>query len=247
MPKKNRKSVEPVSLPAAPAHFHWRDGRDYVHEVNERRVAEKTKQYMRQTMAAEYFDDVREGYIREAAIHIAKRESWKAFWDDVWNGKLVLVGYRDTGDGRLWRIPKYVWTDPTAFEDWRKGWLSGCGLDFVNVGVLKPSEAETVHEFCGAKEGQPERPVAARSIEPSDRASKERPRFERRGAPRKYDWDDFMAELARCIHDEGVPAKQAELERKMLQWCENTWDIQPGLSTIRSRINKVYEKLGVGQ
>ncbi len=35
MPKKNRKSVEPVSLTVADAHFHPRDCEDYVDEVDE--------------------------------------------------------------------------------------------------------------------------------------------------------------------------------------------------------------------
>ena len=237
MPKKNRKSVEPVSLRDAPEHFHWRDGRDYVHEVDEMRVVEKTRRYMRQAMAAggsEYFDAVRERYIRGAAIRIAQRESWKAFGDDVGNGILVLVGYLNTGDGRLWRIPKYVWTDPSAFEDWRKGRLSGCGLDFVNVGVLKPSEAKTVPEFCGAKEEQPERPEAARSIERSDRAPKGTP-----GRTPTWDWDAARREMMRLANSpDGLPEPQAEIEKHIAKWFVTKTRSHPAESTIRVFIGK---------
>ncbi len=69
MPKKIRKSVEPVSLPFAPAHFHPRDWEDYVHEVDKIWLAEKMHRLTIRAMVAEivfdssneaYFDDMRE-------------------------------------------------------------------------------------------------------------------------------------------------------------------------------------------
>ena len=163
MSKKNRKSGEPVSLAVASAHFHPRDWEDYVHEVDKIWLAEKMHQLTIRAMVAEivfdssndaYFDDMRERYIKEAAVRIANYNSEKACWYDFRTGKLILVGYRDTGDDRLWRIPKYVWTDPSGSEDWRKGRLSGGGLCFFNVGVLEPAEAEKVPEFSYRRRSQ---------------------------------------------------------------------------------------------
>ncbi len=194
MPKKNRKSVEPVSLPLAPAHFHPRDWKDYVHEIDERRVDEKTSRYLIQAEASGirpsefldpgYDDDVREHYIKDAAVRIANYESEKACWYDFRTGKLILVGYRDTGDGRLWRIPKYVWTDPSGSEDWRKGRLSGCGLCFFNVEVLEAAEAEKVPEFSNRRRSQGVDKGPALD-ECKTRLRKERRRWEKAGSPKK--------------------------------------------------------------
>lgn len=228
MPRKNRKSVEPVSLPVAEAHFHPRDWEDYVDEADEWRVDEKTNRYFRQVLAPGRgvhradWDYMREVYIKEAAVDIANCESEKACWDDVENGKLVLVGYRDTGDGRLWRIPKYVWTDPSAFENWRKGRVSGCGLDFVNVGVLKSVDAKKVPEFCGAKKEQPE--------------GSEPPKVPKGTPGRKttWDWNGASREMVTLAHTaDGLPHPQAAVENHIMQWFLDHYDGQPAESQIR--------------
>lgn len=193
MPKKNRKSVEPVSLPFAAAYFHPRDWEDYRHEVDEMWLSEKMAQFKRRAMRNNisldssndwYFDDAREACIKEAAVSIAKSESEKAFWSDVKYGKLVLVGCRDTGDGRLWRLPEYVWTDPGGFEDWRKGRVSGGGLVFVNVRVLKAAEAEKVPEFSYRRRSRVVDKEPALNECETD-LLKERKRWKAAGCPKK--------------------------------------------------------------
>ena len=67
---------------------------------------------------------------------------------------------------------------------------------------------------------------------------------ERRGAKPKFDWDEFWVEVIRIIRDEGLPVTQAELERRMLEWCADEWDEEPGLSSVRKRLTKVYRRLG---
>ncbi len=228
MPKKNRKSVEPVSLTVADAHFHPRDWEDYVDEVDEWRVNEKTNRYFRQARSPGRavlqadFDYVHEAYIKEAAVDIANCKSEEACWDDVENGKLVLVGHLDMGDGRLWRIPKYVWTDPTAFENSRKGRVSGCGLDFVNVGILKASEAKNVPEFCGAKEDQSERPESPKVAKGT------------RGRKPKWDWKGASREIVTLASTiDGLPPLQAAIERHIKNWFQDRYDGCPAASQIR--------------
>jgi len=194
MPKKNRKSVKPVSLAFAAAYFHPRDWKDYVHEIDERRVDEKTAQYLRiaylrgnapdPSEDPDYDDYVREAYLKEVAVPFANRESRKALGGDFIDGKLVLVGYRDTGDGRLWRIPEYVWTDPSAVDDWRKGRISGCGLCFFNVGVLEAAEAEKVPEFSYRRRSQVIDKGPALE-ECKNCLRKERRRWEKKGKPKR--------------------------------------------------------------
>ncbi len=167
MPKKNRKSGEPISLPVAPQYFHRRDWKDYFHEVDTKFMDEKTNRYLIQVMdtglnpycihISPHLDYLRKPYIKElkeACVDIANQKSEKAFWDDIKKGKLCLVGYRTTGDCRLLQIPNIVLTDPTAFENWRKGQISGSGLRFENVGVLKAAEANKVPEISKRRRSQ---------------------------------------------------------------------------------------------
>lgn len=236
MPKKNRKSVEPVSLAIAAAHFHPRDWEDYVDEIDQMWVSEKMAQFkiraMRNNISSDssndwFFDDARKGYIKEAAVPFANRESRFALGADLKSGKLVLVGYRDTGDGCLWRVPEYVWTDPSAADDWRKARVSGCGLCFVNVGVLTASEAKNVPEFCGAKEEQPERP------EPP-KASKGKP-----GPKPKWDWDAAAREVETLAEKSGgLPWPKAKIVGHLADWFSETYNEIPADSLLRDHVGK---------
>jgi hypothetical protein len=63
---------------------------------------------------------------------------------------------------------------------------------------------------------------------------------ERRGAPAKYRWNDFYAEIAVRADRDNLPDKQADLERDMLLWCEDTWGQAPAESVVRERIAPIY-------
>ena len=64
------------------------------------------------------------------------------------------------------------------------------------------------------------------------------------GAPPKYAWAAFDKEIKRIKKsDGGLPETQADLEGMMLQWCEDKWDRQPGLSTVRERLSPIYQEL----
>jgi hypothetical protein len=64
------------------------------------------------------------------------------------------------------------------------------------------------------------------------------------GVPPRYDWDGFYGALARRIHEQGIPATQAELVREMLDWFEKH-DVEhvPDESTIRRKITAVWREL----
>ena len=69
---------------------------------------------------------------------------------------------------------------------------------------------------------------------------KDRPKV---GAPAKYDWTEFAAEIVRIADMDGLPSPQSELEKIMEDWCETRWKIRPGESTIRERIAPIYRYL----
>jgi hypothetical protein len=68
------------------------------------------------------------------------------------------------------------------------------------------------------------------------------------GRPREYDWDALTIEVIRIANSlDGLPETQTELIEQLLQWCENTWGKQPADSSVKSRVSKIYNELGLGQ
>ncbi len=218
MPKKNRKSVEPVSLASAPAHFHPRDSKDFVASVEEKL---RTKSLVIPAKGSEAEKRHKLVAVCTAREH-AKAASGEAVWADIQQGKLILVGYSDRGDGNLVQVPRHILEDPGRSISFPKGQVSGSGLRFLNVGVLKPSEAKTVPEFCGAKEERPERP------EPS-KVSKGTP-----GRKPKWDWVGAERDLVTVANPiDGLPYPQAAIEKHIRAWFLQHYADEPQKSEIR--------------
>jgi len=66
------------------------------------------------------------------------------------------------------------------------------------------------------------------------------PTTKKRGRPPIYDWSAFFVEIIVRADLDGLPDSQAELERSMADWCQQTWDASPGDSTIRDKISPIY-------
>ncbi len=70
----------------------------------------------------------------------------------------------------------------------------------------------------------------------------------RGGRPPEYDWDAFVIEIIRIANSlDGLPEKQSELIKAMLQWCEDTWGRQPAESGAKKKISEIYNGLGLGK
>ena len=68
----------------------------------------------------------------------------------------------------------------------------------------------------------------------------------RRGRRPKYDWITFHCEIARIANKpDGLPEVQAELERHMIEWCQQEWGCEPSESMVRDHVSKVYERAGM--
>ena len=68
------------------------------------------------------------------------------------------------------------------------------------------------------------------------------------GRPPEYDWDAFTVEIIRIAnHPDGLPDKQSELIKRMLQWCQDTWGREPAESGVKARVSNIYNGLGLGQ
>ena len=73
----------------------------------------------------------------------------------------------------------------------------------------------------------------------------EQPKFTkvRSGRPEGFPWDDIWIEICRHVHYEGLPPTVAELTRYVQEWCENQYGKQPGDSTLRPKLGKLYQVL----
>ena len=64
---------------------------------------------------------------------------------------------------------------------------------------------------------------------------------ERRGRKPAYDWDSFWRKVDQVTQPpDGLPEKQADLEKIMLAWCSENWDKEPAVSTVRQRLSRLY-------
>ena len=58
-----------------------------------------------------------------------------------------------------------------------------------------------------------------------------------------FPWDDIWIEICRHVHYEGLPPTVAELTRYVQEWCENQYGKQPGDSTLKPKLGKLYQVL----
>ncbi len=62
------------------------------------------------------------------------------------------------------------------------------------------------------------------------------------GAPPKLDWDAFAGAIARRMHDHGIPVRQGELVRDMIDWLAGREDFPPpDERTARRKISAKME------
>ena len=152
-----------------------------------------------------------------------------------------------------WVSVSYEMLENTLFhkpdEYNRKVWLEGLRISKEDFGCWCDERGSSRPRFWFEKEdgistaateteagGQP--PSEAET--PKATITKPRPK---RGRREKYDWQSFDAQVVAIAHYDGLPDTQAELEKKMLQWCEDTWGHQPGISTVRDRLGPLYRRL----
>jgi hypothetical protein len=85
-----------------------------------------------------------------------------------------------------------------------------------------------------------DRDTGSPSIRRVDRPVRARPAGP--GAPPRYDWDRFFAEIARRIYVRGLPRTQSELVREMADWFQSRQEA-PDESTIRRKVALVWREL----
>lgn len=63
---------------------------------------------------------------------------------------------------------------------------------------------------------------------------------QKRGRKPALPWDRFWFEIVRIADLDGLPERQADLERQMLNWFEQETGGRPSESTVREPIGKLY-------
>ena len=113
---------------------------------------------------------------------------------------------------------KAVFFDRTAFEAWIDAWSK--------PSVRHHSYSERSSTECPPSKGMTGRPVG-------------------------YDWDSFTKEARKVVDYEGWPfpgagegwTTEADLIRKMQEWCSITWDQEPSVTSIKRQISKLKSEV----
>lgn len=74
--------------------------------------------------------------------------------------------------------------------------------------------------------------------QPLSRERGGRVRRRKRGARRKYAWDDYKAEIVRRVQAGTAPRTVHELADKMAYWCSESWGVEPSNSRLRYYIDE---------
>ncbi len=67
----------------------------------------------------------------------------------------------------------------------------------------------------------------------------------RRGAPPKFDWDNFWVEVCRVVHEDGLPRTQIELVGRMAAWFDAHERSSPDESTIKKKLKPLWHAIRV--
>ena len=195
--------------------------------------------------------------IADESVRKGARARGDKVWEEIrqwlYAGTVPAAYLDDQGDLR--EVVRNTWARPAAMVIL----LTGQAMSHGTVGPVLISKVHLESAIRGEDEpeltqdpgeyepspGDPE-PHAEKSTETEAQeatpAKEDKPR-PKRGARPKYDWDGFIAQVVAIAEYDGLPDTQAEMERKMLEWCENTWGHQPGISTVRTKLRPIYCKL----
>lgn len=65
----------------------------------------------------------------------------------------------------------------------------------------------------------------------------------KKGRKAHYDWDKAWAFICRSVHDDGLPDKQIELEKKIRHWFRETYNEVPAKSLIEEKVKQLYKAM----
>ncbi len=145
-----------------------------------------------------------------------------------------------TDGGALLRVPKHI----LGGEEWNNA-LRFDRVKFVLPGshpLAKPIEGRPLISQSALEAAfDPDGAVRA-DPEPTEHIAPEQEQVEGPGPGRKpgYNWDEFMHEVVRRAHIDGLPDTLAEAEKMMAEWCINHWGERPVDSTIRKKLSPLY-------
>jgi len=71
------------------------------------------------------------------------------------------------------------------------------------------------------------------------------PSERRRGAPTRYDWEGVLCEMIVVVNEEGVPATQAEMMKRMEDWFAARLgsDRVPSRNSLRTRVQRFWPRI----
>jgi hypothetical protein len=187
--------------------------------------------------------------VNDAFVHLwGNEERWKKELEDareallaaLMTGQVSATGILEQGSARP--------SDDGPFEDIPREYWRSKGVDWGAWQLQTPRGA---YSEIGINTEQllkhfPEPPRIEVTVERAGNVflwDDGAPKRRRGGRPPTYDWPKFHAAVTRmALKDGGLPPTQAELEHKMLEWCQDHFGQEPAESLIRHHLARYFDE-----
>lgn len=147
----------------------------------------------------------------------------KGYWRSMSKAGSDLWG---AGYARFW-LPKGHYDKPAHYQAF------GIKLNPDDVRANLPSPDPKIESINRPKSADPIK-LAGPAPTPKTNNKGGRPRF--------HYWDNIWIEVCAYIHEQGIPAKQADIENAMLDWAEANGH-ELSVSSVRPKARKLLQRL----
>jgi hypothetical protein len=215
-----RSLMTPQSAAAAAREMSVASNSDWISASEARRFAYENLDVNPVGAGSPIIDQCRLGFVPARSVLMQRRRSSQS---NGWNLEV-----------REWDIPIWFWEEFTKVgasdQDWGRGVFSGRGWALGDS--LFISLTGVYFERASLE-----------AMVPGQATSSDAPRANKGGRPRKEWWDDLWCSLWGDVYrGDFQPRNQAEIERKMIEWVEDTGE-SVSESTVKPLARKMFAEL----
>lgn len=169
----------------------------------------------------------------------ARMRTVKSLLTDLRHGVLVAHAHH-VATGQFRKIPMSFW-----YEDFVGLSLGGELLDMLDASTFPPElKGSTIYVAADrAQSWLKQHGLAAMARFAASTPGRVAPAQPRKRSTR-YDWPSFERYAASLLDEEGdyhTNWRQADLEREMLQWCQDHWEREPAMRSVRDHVRIAHE------
>lgn len=152
------------------------------------------------------------------------------------DGLVRSVRMDETGNREA--ICSTIWAGSIGERGLNEGSIYGSKTDRVKHGFALVNQQDLVD----ALEGRP-RQLDGIGMPPNKAKKTQSRNSYKRGRTPKWDWDAMWAELCSIVHEEGLPADQATLVKRLEGWFIDREDTSLAVSEIKRSVSKAWHRI----